>query len=130
MNGVTTLYAVPRSDTDNVNYHDQIEIHSPISIFGIEGITIPGGSHGYILKVLEDDVALVRWEVKYLLYSTYLIFFLFPIEKMLARHSCLTKSVACFVSLCPVFNYNDVNTIEKELVVMTENRREKFILLP
>uniref|UniRef100_A0A0E0B7Z3 Uncharacterized protein n=1 Tax=Oryza glumipatula TaxID=40148 RepID=A0A0E0B7Z3_9ORYZ len=62
MNGVTTLYAVPRSDTDNVNYHDQIEIHSPISIFGIEGITIPGGSHGYILKVLEDDVALVRWE--------------------------------------------------------------------
>uniref|UniRef100_A0A0E0EVY0 Uncharacterized protein n=1 Tax=Oryza meridionalis TaxID=40149 RepID=A0A0E0EVY0_9ORYZ len=62
MNGVTTLYAVPRSDTDNVNYHDQIEIHSPISIFGIEGTTIPGGSHGYILKVLEDDVALVRWE--------------------------------------------------------------------
>ncbi|KAF0930438.1 hypothetical protein E2562_032778 [Oryza meyeriana var. granulata] len=62
MNGVTTLYSVPNIVTDNVNYRDQIEIHCPISIPGIEGITIPGGSHGYILKVLEDDVALVRWE--------------------------------------------------------------------
>ncbi|KAG8095470.1 hypothetical protein GUJ93_ZPchr0012g19950 [Zizania palustris] len=58
MNGVTTLYPV----TDNVNYCDQIEIHHPIRIPGIEGITIPRGSHGYILKLIEDNAALVRWE--------------------------------------------------------------------
>ncbi|XP_040384027.1 uncharacterized protein LOC102721481 isoform X2 [Oryza brachyantha] len=62
MNGVTTLYAVPSGIKDNVNYYDQIETHRPISIPSIEGITVPVGSHGYILKVLEDDVALVRWE--------------------------------------------------------------------
>lgn len=62
MNGVTTLYATPGSVSDTVNYCDQIELHHPISIPGIEGITLPCGTHGYILKVLEDDVALVRWE--------------------------------------------------------------------
>ena len=74
MNGLTTLYAVSRSVTDNMNYRDQIETHSPISIPGIEGIAIPSGSHGYILKLLEDDAALVRWEVKYLFYSTVLTY--------------------------------------------------------
>lgn len=73
MNGVTTLYAIPSTVADSANYCDQIEIRHPISIPGIEGITIPCGSHGYILKVLEDDVALVRWEVKYLLCATMLI---------------------------------------------------------
>jgi nuclear pore complex protein Nup188 len=46
-----------------VNYCDQIEIHHPISIPGMEGITLPHGTHGYILKIQEDGVALVRWEV-------------------------------------------------------------------
>ncbi|XP_062200605.1 uncharacterized protein LOC133903312 isoform X2 [Phragmites australis] len=62
MNGVTTSYAISNSVADNVNYRHQIEIHHPISIPGIEGIAIPRGSHGYILKVLQEDAALVRWE--------------------------------------------------------------------
>ena len=63
MNGVTTPYATPASVPDSVDYCDQIEIHHPISIPGMEGITLPHGTRGYILKILEDDVALVRWEV-------------------------------------------------------------------
>jgi nuclear pore complex protein Nup188 len=63
MNGVTTLYTLPGSVPDRVNYCDRIEIHQPISIPGMEGITLPHGTHGYVLKILEDDVALVHWEV-------------------------------------------------------------------
>ncbi|XP_048540938.1 uncharacterized protein LOC125520147 [Triticum urartu] len=62
MNGLTTLYATPGSVPDSVNYCDQIEIHHPISIPGMEGITLPRGTRGYILKILEDNAALVRWE--------------------------------------------------------------------
>ncbi|KAL6854344.1 hypothetical protein ACP4OV_019247 [Aristida adscensionis] len=62
MSGLTTLYSITNGVTDNVNYLRQIEIHHPIGIPGIDGITIPGGSHGNILKILEDGVALVRWE--------------------------------------------------------------------
>ncbi|XP_051206671.1 uncharacterized protein [Lolium perenne] len=62
MNGVTTWYTIPGNLPDSVNYCDQIEIHHPISIPGMEGITLPHGTHGYILKIQEDGVALVRWE--------------------------------------------------------------------
>ncbi|CAM0911170.1 unnamed protein product [Alopecurus aequalis] len=62
MNGVTTQYATHGSVPDSVNYCDQIEVHHPLSIPGMDGITLPQGTRGYILKILEDDVALVRWE--------------------------------------------------------------------
>jgi hypothetical protein len=75
MNGVTTLYTVPLSSADNTNNCLEIENHHPISIPGIEGIIIPCGSHGYIFKVLEEDAALVRWEVKYFLCKTYTSFY-------------------------------------------------------
>ncbi|KQJ96095.1 uncharacterized protein LOC100837705 isoform X4 [Brachypodium distachyon] len=62
INGVTTLYAIPSGVPDSVKYCDQIEIHHPMNIPGMEGIILPCGTHGYILRVLQDDVALVRWE--------------------------------------------------------------------
>lgn len=58
------MYTIPRSFADNMNGCHEIENHHPISIPGIEGIRIPSGSHGYIIKILEEDAALVRWEVK------------------------------------------------------------------
>ncbi|KAL6643423.1 hypothetical protein ACP70R_018189 [Stipagrostis hirtigluma subsp. patula] len=70
MNGVTTLYAIPGGVSNNVNCRHQIEIHHPIDISGVEGIAIPGGSRGHIMKVLEDGVALVRWEGVFLLLVT------------------------------------------------------------
>ncbi|CAN6299788.1 unnamed protein product [Urochloa humidicola] len=62
MNGVTTIYAIPCHVAENVSYGHQIESHHPVSIPGIQGITVPCGTHGYILKVLQDDAVLVRWE--------------------------------------------------------------------
>uniref|UniRef100_K4ALC5 Uncharacterized protein n=1 Tax=Setaria italica TaxID=4555 RepID=K4ALC5_SETIT len=63
MNGVTTIYAIPGHVAENVNYGHQIESHHPVSIPGIEGIKVPCGTNGYILKVLQGDAVLVRWEV-------------------------------------------------------------------
>lgn len=71
MDGVTTIYTIP-CVADGVGYGHQIESHHPVSIPGIEGITIPHGTRGYILKVLQEDTALVRWEVDYLLCTTIL----------------------------------------------------------
>ncbi|TKV94370.1 hypothetical protein SEVIR_9G289900v4 [Setaria viridis] len=62
MNGVTTIYAIPGHVAENVNYGHQIESHHPVSIPGIEGIKVPCGTNGYILKVLQGDAVLVRWE--------------------------------------------------------------------
>lgn len=73
MNEVTTIYAFP-SVTDGVGYGHQIESHHPVSIPGIEGIAIPAGTHGYILKVLQEDTALVRWEVDYIFVLPYLLY--------------------------------------------------------
>jgi nuclear pore complex protein Nup188 len=63
MNGVTTIYAIPCHVAENVNYGHQIESHHPVNIPGIEGIKVPRGTNGYILKVLQEDAVLVRWEV-------------------------------------------------------------------
>ncbi|KAF8646124.1 hypothetical protein HU200_065970 [Digitaria exilis] len=62
MNGVTTVYAIPCSVAENMSYGHQVESNHPVSIPGIEGIMIPRGTNGYILKVLREDAALVRWE--------------------------------------------------------------------
>nr|CAB3499887.1 unnamed protein product [Digitaria exilis] len=70
MNGVTTVYAIPCSVAENMSYGHQVESNHPVSIPGIEGIMIPRGTNGYILKVLREDAALVRWEVEYHLCPT------------------------------------------------------------
>jgi nuclear pore complex protein Nup188 len=73
MNGVTTIYTIP-SVADGVDYGHQIESHHPVSIPGIEGITLPRGTHGYILKVLREDTVLVRWEVTIFFVLPYLLY--------------------------------------------------------
>lgn len=70
MNGVTTVYAIPCCVAENMSYGQQVESNHPVSIPGIEGIMIPRGTNGYILKVLQEDSTLVRWEVEYLLCAT------------------------------------------------------------
>nr|CAB3494991.1 unnamed protein product [Digitaria exilis] len=70
MNGVTTVYAIPCSVAENMSYGHQVESNHPVSIPGIEGIMIPRGTNGYILEVLQEDAALVRWEVEYHLCPT------------------------------------------------------------
>ncbi|WVZ58174.1 hypothetical protein U9M48_008470 [Paspalum notatum var. saurae] len=93
MNGVTTIYAIPSSVAENVSCGHQIESHHPVRIPGIEGITIPCGTHGYILKVLQGDAALVRWE-----FPHSGVFFLL-ITLALELHSCNYKKASEIIDL-------------------------------
>ncbi|KAL1554389.1 hypothetical protein AAHA92_14953 [Salvia divinorum] len=39
-----------------------IETHSPLHVAGVEGLIVPGKSRGQVLRMLDDNCALVRWE--------------------------------------------------------------------
>ncbi|XP_066385041.1 uncharacterized protein [Miscanthus floridulus] len=92
MNGVTTIYTIP-CVADGVGYGHQIESHHPVSIPGIEGITIPRGTHGYILKVLQEDTVLVRWEFPH----SGVFFLLITLAQEL--HSCNYKEASDIMDL-------------------------------
>lgn len=40
-----------------------VETHSPLHVAGVDGLIIPGKSRGQVLRMLDDNCALVRWEV-------------------------------------------------------------------
>ena len=63
MSGITTLFEIP-GGSGVVNLHDIIEIHHQFNVPGIEGLVIPSGTCGQVLKVIDANVALVRWEVR------------------------------------------------------------------
>lgn len=42
-----------------------VETPRPLSIPGVEGLLIPCNTRGHILKVIDGNTALVRWEVNY-----------------------------------------------------------------
>lgn len=61
MGGITTLFEIP-DGYGVVNLHDIIEIYHQFNIPGIEGLVIPSGTCGQVLKVIDANVVLVRWE--------------------------------------------------------------------
>lgn len=40
-----------------------VETQSPLHVAGVEGLVIPAKSRGQVLRMLDDNCALVRWEV-------------------------------------------------------------------
>lgn len=40
-----------------------IETPVPLHVPGVEGLIIPSQTHGHVLKVVDGNTALVRWEV-------------------------------------------------------------------
>ncbi|CAN6324272.1 unnamed protein product [Urochloa humidicola] len=104
MNGVTTIYAIPCHVAENVSYGHQIESHHPVSIPGIEGIRVPCGNRGYILKVLQDDAVLVRWEFPH----SGVFFLLVTLAQEL--HSCNYKEASDIMDLlyCMVSSNKDL----------------------
>lgn len=40
-----------------------VETRLPMSVPGLEGLEIPGNTRGHVLKFINDNSALVRWEV-------------------------------------------------------------------
>lgn len=61
MSGITTLIEFP-SGYVGKNIFDTVETHHPIVIPGVEGLMIPSGSCGHILKVVTPNIGLIRWE--------------------------------------------------------------------
>lgn len=40
-----------------------VETHSPLHIAVVEGLVVPGKSRGKVLRMLDENCGLVRWEV-------------------------------------------------------------------
>ncbi|KAL8188648.1 hypothetical protein R6Q57_029668 [Mikania cordata] len=59
--GLSTLVEL-RSNHGIENDSRIIETQLPLRIPGLEGLQIPGNTRGHVLKFIEDDTALVRWE--------------------------------------------------------------------
>lgn len=41
-----------------------VKVVQPLHLPGVEGLIIPRGTHGHLLKMIDRNTALVRWEVK------------------------------------------------------------------
>ncbi|ONM00825.1 hypothetical protein ZEAMMB73_Zm00001d030340 [Zea mays] len=120
MNGVTTIYTIP-CVADGVGYGHQIESHHPVSIPSIEGITIPQGTHGYILKVLQEDTTLVRWEFPHSGVSFLLITLAQELHSCNYKKACdiiglLYRMVSSNKDLCFALMH-----VDKSLAVQTSN---------
>ncbi|XP_057788584.1 uncharacterized protein LOC131005591 isoform X2 [Salvia miltiorrhiza] len=59
--GVTTPFEIRNgSVVDAVS--KIVETHSPLYVAGVEGLVVPGKSRGQVLRMLDENCALVRWE--------------------------------------------------------------------
>lgn len=61
MCGVTSLFEIPHGS--HVNIHDTVVTHHHLYVLGVEGLYIPMGSRGFVLRIVDSNRALVRWEV-------------------------------------------------------------------
>jgi len=62
MNGITLLSEVP-GGSQVVDSYSIIVAPNQIDIPSVEGLVIPKGTHGQILKFIDANIALIRWEV-------------------------------------------------------------------
>lgn len=60
--GISTLFDISnQSLVDNIS--QVVETHVPLHIPGIDGLLIPSNTRGHILRLVDGNTALVRWEV-------------------------------------------------------------------
>lgn len=64
MGGVTLLSEIPRR-SQFTDIYDTIEAQTQLNIPSIEGIVIPAGTRGHIVRVVDVNSALVRWEYEH-----------------------------------------------------------------
>ncbi|KAJ0974274.1 hypothetical protein J5N97_016239 [Dioscorea zingiberensis] len=62
ISGVTSLFEIPHGS--HVNVHDTVVTQHQLYVLGIEGLYIPIGSRGSVLRIVDSNLALVRWEYK------------------------------------------------------------------
>ncbi|KAG0491610.1 hypothetical protein HPP92_005008 [Vanilla planifolia] len=61
MHGMTLLFEVP-SGSCCTGVYEIVKAHYRIPVPGLDGVFIPLGARGQILKFVDDNIALVRWE--------------------------------------------------------------------
>ncbi|XP_057965187.1 uncharacterized protein LOC131155793 [Malania oleifera] len=59
--GISSLFEIS-SNTLEDNISQIVETHLPLHVPGVEGLIIPSETRGHVLKVIDQNVALVRWE--------------------------------------------------------------------
>lgn len=62
--GVSSLLEISSDSFVDIS-HNIVVARQPVRIPGIEGLFIPAGTHGHILKAVGENTALVRWEVSF-----------------------------------------------------------------
>ena len=60
--GMSSLLEIT-SDSLVDNISQIIETRVPLHVPGVEGLIIPSQTRGHVLKVIDGNTALVRWEV-------------------------------------------------------------------
>lgn len=62
--GLSTLVEL-RGDLGIDNNSRIVETRLPLGVPGFEGLQIPRNTRGHVLKFVDDNTALVRWEVNF-----------------------------------------------------------------
>lgn len=87
--GISSVFEI--SNASLIDEVSQIvETSLPLSIPGVDGLLIPSNTRGHILKVIDGNAALIRWEVNYLC-------FLDPI--VLHFHACRVEVLLTVIDL-------------------------------
>lgn len=62
--GISSLFEISSNlQADDVSHI--VEAQQAVQVPGIEGLFVPSGTRGCVLKVVGENTALVRWEVNY-----------------------------------------------------------------
>ena len=88
--GLSSLFEIS-SDSLVDGASKTVETHLPLRVPGVEGLIIPNGTRGQVIRMIDRNVALVRWEVNFeLLFS--------PLHFLFLRHSSVLLQPFVFFS--------------------------------
>lgn len=67
--GISTVFEINR-DTLLGNMSQMVESHLPLHVPQVEGLIIPSRTRGHVVKMVDGNTALVRWEVNGYVFSS------------------------------------------------------------
>lgn len=62
MVGISSLFEIS-GDSVVSNISQMVETRHPLHVPGFEGLLIPGQTRGRVLKIVDSNISLIRWEV-------------------------------------------------------------------
>lgn len=60
--GLSSLFEISRGSLVDAA-SQSVKTSQPLHVPGVEGLIIPSGTHGHVLKMVDRNIGLVRWEV-------------------------------------------------------------------